>query len=288
METKETKTAQAAATPKKTAAPKKEAKKKGGFKGIKAASLVVLVCFIIAVCIYTLVLGNGANFQGGSNANEPANLAGTVYKGGVIVPLIHTLLLTVIALSIERWLALRTAFGKMSLYKYVQGVRACLAKNDLDGVKKLCDQQGGTVANVVLATLAKYREVDQDTTGMSKDQKVIAIQKELDEATALEMPSLQQNLPVLATLTTLGVLFGLMGTVFGMIRSFSALAAGGGADSAALSQGISEALINTFFGIVTSALAVITYNYFSNRIDQLTYSLDEVGFTLVQNFSATH
>lgn len=287
METKESKgTKPAVAAKPKTSA--KPAKKKEGFKGIKAASLVILICFIIALCIYNFVLGNPNNFQGGSTENSAANLAGTVYKGGVIVPLIHTLLLTVIALSIERWLALRTAFGKMSLYKFVQGVRACLTKNDLDGVRKLCDQQGGTVANVVLATLAKYKEVDEDTTGMSKDQKVIAIQKELDEATALEMPALQQNLPILATLTTLGVLFGLMGTVFGMIRSFSALAAGGGADSAALSQGISEALINTFFGIVTSALAVITYNYFSNRIDQLTYSLDEVGFTLIQNFSATH
>jgi biopolymer transport protein ExbB len=73
-----------------------------------------------------------------------------------------------------------------------------------------------------------------------------------------------------------------------MIKSFSALSAGGGADSAELSRGISEALVNTASGIATSALAVIAYNYFTARIDKLTYSLDEVGFTLVQNFSATH
>ena len=51
-----------------------------------------------------------------------------------------------------------------------------------------------------------------------------------------------------------------LGTVIGMIRSFAALAAGGAADSMALSQGISEALINTAVGILTSALAVIDYN----------------------------
>ena len=73
-----------------------------------------------------------------------------------------------------------------------------------------------------------------------------------------------------------------------MITSFQALAGGGGADSAALSVGISEALINTASGIATSALAVTLYNYFTNKIDHLTYSLDEVGFTLVQTFSATH
>ena len=66
---------------------------------------------------------------------------------------------------------------------------------------------------------------------------------------------------------------GLLGTVIGMIRSFAALAAGGSADSMALSQGISEALINTAFGILTGALAVISYNYYTNKIDKLTYSL---------------
>jgi biopolymer transport protein ExbB len=102
------------------------------------------------------------------------------------------------------------------------------------------------------------------------------------------MPTLQMNLPILAVIVTLGVLTGLFGTVLGMIRSFSALSAGGGGDSAALSQGISEALVNTASGIATSALAVIFYNYFTNRIDHLTYGLDEVGFTVVATFNATH
>jgi len=262
-------------------------KKKSGFKGIKAAGVVIIICFVIALLIYNFILGAPSHFQGGNSSNGPADLAGTVYKGGVIVPLIHTLLLTVLALGIERYLAIKTAFGKSSLYKFVQATRAALEKKDLVAVQAVCDKQGGTVANVVSATLAKYKEVDQDTV-MTKEQKILAIQKELDEATSLEMPSLQQNLAIIATITTLGVLFGLMGTVFGMIRSFQALSAGGGADSAALSQGISEALVNTFFGIVTSATAVILYNYFTNKIDKLTYSLDEVGFTLVQTFSATH
>ena len=89
--------------------------------------------------------------------------------------------------------------------------------------------------------------------------------------------------------TTLGTLIGLLGTVLGMIRSFSAMASGeGGADSAALSTGISEALVNTASGIATGALSVISYNYYTNKIDRLTFSLDEVGFSIVQTFSATH
>ena len=135
--------------------------------------------------------------------------------------------------------------------------------------------------------MKKYQEVEKDRT-LSKDQQVLAIQKELEEATALELPMMEQNLPIIATITTLGTLMGLLGTVLGMIRSFAALSSGGGTDSMALSQGISEALINTAFGILTGALAVIAYNYYTNKIDKLTYSLDEVGFSIVQTFAATH
>lgn len=73
-----------------------------------------------------------------------------------------------------------------------------------------------------------------------------------------------------------------------MIKSFAALANAGAPDSIALSTGISEALVNTAFGIMTGALAVISYNFFTSKIDSITYCIDEIGFTIVQTFSATH
>lgn len=257
--------------------------------GIKNAGMVIVGCFIIAVCIYKFILGDPSHFMNNDPNNHPlpGDFLGTIYKGGIIVPLIQTLLLTVLALSIERYFALRSAFGKGSLVKFVANIKSALVAGDMKKAKELCDKQGGSVANVVTSTLAKYTEVENDTT-LSKDQKVLAIQKELEEATALELPMMQQNLPIIATITTLGTLMGLLGTVIGMIRSFAALSSGGGTDSMALSQGISEALINTAFGILTGALAVISYNYYTNKIDKLTYSLDEVGFSIVQTFAATH
>ena len=62
----------------------------------------------------------------------------------------------------------------------------------------------------------------------------------------------------------------------------------GAPDSTALSIGISEALVNTASGIATGAFAVIFYNYFTNKIDNMTYAIDELGFTIVSTFSATH
>jgi len=276
------------ATTQKAAAPK-AVKKSQGFTGIRGAFWILVVCFIAAELFFSLVLGNTANFQGNDNANAPINMLGTIFKGGVIVPIIHTLLLTVLCLSVERWLALKTAFGKGSLTKFVANIKASLKANDFAKAEELCNKMQGSVANVVIASLRTYKEMDNGAnTNLKKSQKVARIQQAHEEATQLEMPTLQMNLPIVATIVTLGTLTGLLGTVTGMIRSFSALAAGGGGDSLALSTGISEALINTAFGIATSWCAVISYNYFTNKIDKLTYALDEVGYSIAQTYEANH
>ena len=258
-------------------------------KGIKSAFLVILCCFILAVCIFHFVLGNSANFMNNDPNNHPlpGNMLGTIYKGGVIVPVIQTLLLTVLVLSIERAFAIGKAKGKGNVVKFVKNVKDALNGGDVEKARELCVKQKGSVASVVYSALTKYEEMEKDTT-LAKDQKLMNIQKELDEATALELPTLEQNLVVFATMTTLGTLTGLLGTVIGMIKSFAALANAGSPDSVALSAGISEALVNTAFGIATGALAVISYNYFTSKIDKLTYSIDEVGFTIVQTYAATH
>jgi len=273
------------ATTKQTASPKKSQ----GFQGIRAAFWVIVVCFIIAVCIFKFVLGNPDNFVNNdpTAAVKEGNILGLMYKGGFIVPIIQGLLLTVLALSVERWLALNTAFGKGSLSKFVANIKAALNANDFAKAQDLCNKQKGSVANVVSASLNAYKEME-NSKGLKLSQKVSKIQQAHEEATQLEMPTLQMNLPIIASIVTLGTLTGLLGTVIGMIRSFAALAAGGGGDSLALSEGISEALVNTASGIATSWFAVVSYNTFTNKIDKLTYALDEVGYSIAQTFEANH
>ncbi len=257
-------------------------------RGIRNAFLVILACAACAVCIFLFLMGAPGNFEGGDAATgHPLNLAGTVYKGGFIVPILMTLLLTVIVLSIERSIALRSAAGKGNTSKFVAAIKADLQKNDIDGAMKRCKDQKGSVASVVYNTLVKYKEMDANTL-LSKEQKLTTLRNAVEEATALEMPALSQNLPIIATLTTLGTLVGLLGTVMGMIKSFQALANSGSPDSTELSTGISEALVNTAFGIATGAFAVISYNFFTNKIDNLSYAIDEIGFSIVATFAATH
>ena len=272
----------------KPAKPAKKDEKISNVRGIRSAFLVILACAVVAVCVFMFVMGDAANFEGNDPVNgHPINLLGTIYKGGFIVPILQTLFLTVIVLSVERWIALSSAQGKGNTSKFVAEIKKLLSENKIDAAMELCKKQRGSVASVVYNTMVKYKEMDANTV-LSKEQKLTTLRNEVEEATALEMPALSQNLPIVATLTTLGTLVGLLGTVMGMIKSFQALATSGSPDSTALSTGISEALINTAFGIATGAFAVISYNFYTNKIDNLTYAIDEIGFSIVATFAATH
>ena len=272
------------ATTTKAAAP---AKKNSGFGGIKQAWIILVICCILAYAFYFLVLGNPDNFQGGDTSGHPANLMGTVYKGGIVVGVILTLLLTVIVLGVERFFAIRSASGTMNLAKFTSQVKALIKEQKFDEADKLCDKMKGSVANVVKASIHMYQTVEGDDT-LKKAQKIAKIQQAHEEATQLEMPTLTMNLPMVATIVSLGTLTALFGTVLGMIGSFQALSAGGGADSMALSAGISEALVNTASGILTSWVATVVYNFFSNKIDKLTFALDEVGYTIAATYDSNH
>ncbi len=261
--------------------------KKGGFGGVKDAWIILVICCILAYMFYFLVLGNPDNFVGGDSNGHPANLMGTVYKGGVVVGIILTLLLTVIVLGVERFFAIKSASGTMNLSKFTSQVKALIKEQKFQEADALCDKMRGSVANVVKASIHMYQTVETDST-LKKSQKIAKIQQAHEEATQLEMPTLTMNLPMVATIVSLGTLTALFGTVLGMIGSFQALSAGGGADSMALSAGISEALVNTASGILTSWVATVVYNYFSNKIDKLTFALDEVGYTIAATYDSNH
>jgi len=96
---------------------------------------------------------------------------------------------------------------------------------------------------------------------------------------------LSKNLVILSTCASIATLVGLIGTVFGMIRAFSALAQAGSPDTVALATGISEALVNTALGIIASAIAIIMYNYYTTKIDAITYGMDEAGFSIVKTIA---
>ncbi|MEY4289128.1 MAG: hypothetical protein RLZZ30_1216 [Bacteroidota bacterium] len=265
----------------------KNKKTAGGFSAI-VSFLAIAIALVAGALIYSKVFGDPSNFVDGDPTGEPmeGNLYGVIYKGGFIVPILVAVNLIIIIFSIERLVTLLLANGKGNTDKFIAAIKGHMDKKDYKAAIAQCDKQKGSLANVVRAGLEKYDHINGDNT-LSKEQKLESLKKELEEATALELPMLSKNLAVLSTSASIATLIGLIGTVLGMIRSFAAMSKGS-PDTAALATGISEALINTAFGITASTLAIILYNFFSTKIDTMTYSIDEASFTIVQDFSASN
>lgn len=174
------------------------------------ASFAIPVLVVVAILIYIYVLGNPANFQDNDPTKHPVpdginHVLGLVYKGGFIVPILISLVLMSITFSIERFLTIGKASGKTSAEEFVRKIQANLTAGNIDAAIADCDKQQGSVANVVKSALHKYKEMENNTE-LDKDQKVLAIQKEIEESTSLELPMLEKNLVIIATLASVSTL----------------------------------------------------------------------------------
>ena len=274
------------------------ARKTGGLNPF----LVLPLLLVVGVCIYLFIFGSTGNFthkgeevSGVSVAFldiplkelTPKSPIGMVYMGGMIVPILITCAITVLVFSLERLFVLNKAEGAGNLEAFVLKIRQLLKENRISEAQEECDKQRGSVGNVVKEALTTYKALSKETT-MNREQKMAALSKSIEEATTLEMPMMEKNMSILSTLGTVATLIALLGTVMGMIGAFHSLGAGGGTpDAAALSIGISEALINTALGIGTSAIAIIFYNFFTSKIDGMTFKIDEIAMSIQQSFAET-
>lgn len=246
--------------------------------------IAIAVSVVIAIFIYTNILGAASNFDAEGHPLQ-GNMLGMMHAGGFIVPILMSIVLIVITFSVERMMTLNKAKGAADAGAFLKNVKAAVTSNQYDEAISLCDKQKGSLANVIHAGIDKLKNVHTDTS-MNNEDKITAIQKELDESVSLELPMLSKNLAIISTCASVSTLFGLIGTVLGMIHSFSAMANAGAPDTAALSVGISEALINTALGVFGSVIAIIAYNYFSTRIDTITHSMDEAGYSILHSLKA--
>ncbi|HNL81840.1 MAG TPA: MotA/TolQ/ExbB proton channel family protein, partial [Chitinophagaceae bacterium] len=257
-----------------------------------------IVCLILGYVIWRFVFGSPNNFEKPDlngwfwpdhHKLKPNTGMAKMYEGGIVVPILIGSFFIVITFVIERILTIQKATGAGNIGEFLRKVQFHLANKDVDKALAECDKQKGSVGNVMKSGLRTYKDMISNTE-LSTEQKVLNIQKSIEESTALELPMLEKNLVFLSTLASVATLLGLLGTVLGMIKSFSALGedSGGATAAAELSKGISEALFNTALGIGTSAVAIIMYNVFTTRIDAITFGIDESGFTLTQSFASLY
>ena len=150
---------------------------------VKNAFFIILVCFVLAVLFFKYILGAPEHFVNGDPTQpvKDGNLMGTVYKGGVVVPVIITLLFSVIALSIERFFALRTAFGKSSLGKFVINEVGEQTVKDIEAFGHKVKAYASNAANfeethnVVNQILADFGRIDilVNNAGITKDRLML-------------------------------------------------------------------------------------------------------------------
>ena len=109
-----------------------------------------------------------------------------------------------------------------------------------------------------------------------------AMERHVDETILETVPAMDKHLWVLDTAVTLGPLMGLLGTIFGMIKTFDVLGGDGlGAGAKAVTGGIGEALVATGIGLFIAIVGLIFLNYFNKRVRLGVHQLELIKLTLV-------
>jgi biopolymer transport protein ExbB len=175
-----------------------------------------LFCVILGYIIWRFWIGSPDNFKiGKENGGFWPDRDGAIgtfakmYQGGIIVPLLIGCFLTVLTFVIERFATIAKAGGSGNISDFIRNVQFSLANKDVDKAIALCDKQKGSVGNVMKAGLRQYKEMIGNTE-LDTEQKVLSIQKEVEEATALELPMLEKNLVFLSTIASVATLMGLL------------------------------------------------------------------------------
>ncbi len=240
-------------------------------------SVFVTIVMVVALAISSYI------YYGVFATADHTSILHHMYMGGPLVIVLMVLTLMNITFVFERIFSINKAAGRGSVSKYLKNLQTSLANGDVEQAIEHCDRQRGSVANIIRQGLEKYQALKGSS--MTNEDKMKDIQKTVEEATMLEVPLLEKNLIALSTIASIATMVGLLGTTIGMIRAFQALAQAGAPDAVSLSQGISEALVNTAGGLIGAIIGITAYNYFANKVDSFTYMIDEASYNVIQTLS---
>ena len=140
------------------------------------------------------------------------------------------------------------------------------------------------LAKVVLAGMQEYQFQQESGSNLSREDLVDTVRRAIQRASALTANDLKKGVAALATIGATAPFVGLLGTVVGIINAFQGIAASGSGGLAAVSAGISEALVETALGLVVAIPAVWFYNYLSGRIDYFNVEMDNSSSELLDYF----
>ena len=189
-------------------------------------------------------------------------------KGGPIMWPILLCSVVSFAIAIERLIRLRAE--QINTKSFMEQISKSLKRNKVMEALELCDRTGGPIANILKAGILKH------------DRPRNEIREAIEDASIHEVPRLERNLPVLATIAQIAPLLGLLGTVTGLVTAFQVIETKATTfnpvNPGDLAGGIWQALLATTFGLCVAIPTYVAYNYFVSRVD---------GFVLDMERSAT-
>ena len=140
------------------------------------------------------------------------------------------------------------------------------------------------LAKVVLAGMQEYQFQQEAGGNLSREDLVGTVRRAIQRASALTANDLKKGVSALATIGATAPFVGLLGTVVGIINAFHGISTSGSSGLAAVSSGISEALVETALGLVVAIPAVWFYNYLSGRIEYFNVEMDNSSSELLDYF----
>ena len=189
-------------------------------------------------------------------------------KGGPIMWPILLCSVIAFAIVIERLIRLRQE--QIDTKSFMEQISKSIKRNKIMEALDLCDRTGGPIAAILKAGILKHDRVRSE------------VREAIEDAGIHELPRLERNLPVLATIAHIAPLLGLLGTVTGLVKAFQVIETKATAlnpvNPGDLAGGIWEALLTTVFGLVVAIPTLVAYNYLVSRVD---------GFVLDMERSAT-
>ena len=191
-------------------------------------------------------------------------------EGGFVMYVILVIAVLTLVLVIERFLTLKSL--RVDKKEFADQIFRMVVGGDLRQAISFCDSKPTPLANTVKAGLVQAMNKRPDEE----------IQVAMDASVLREMPRLEGWTSFLAVFGNIAVLAGLLGTIFGMISSFRAVAKADPATKAQLlSEGISHALNCTGFGLMTAITAIIFYGLFQHMIQKAENEMLETSMTLM-------
>jgi biopolymer transport protein ExbB/TolQ len=113
---------------------------------------------------------------------------------------------------------------------------------------------------------------------------IAAVNRAVDRSSLRTVADLRRGLGALATVGSTAPFVGLLGTVAGIITAFQAMAATGSGGLGSVSAGIAEALVTTAFGLLVAIPAVMMFNYFTNRVEDMQVDITDSANELLDFF----